>query len=173
MLVDCYYKSIHHALIIITWDPLSLGSFTNYVDKILAFFDHLLPCVDIFGMNIDKKWTFQDRLPTSSCKRSLWTTPVKEYEYQMIIFKIFNLCFLFLLQRSTVERKRWASEKITEWLTWISRYPFIEPNPWNLWFSGKDFGCFHQLSEVKRLPIGQFNQTDFRNAKLFSFSRCW
>ena len=48
------------------------GSFTNYVDKILAFFDHLPPCVDIFyGMNVDKKWTFLDHLPTSSCKRSL------------------------------------------------------------------------------------------------------
>ena len=35
------------------------GAFTNYIDKILAFFDHLPPCVDIFyGMNIDKKWTF-------------------------------------------------------------------------------------------------------------------
>ena len=38
---------------------LVLGSFTNYVDKILAFFDHLPPCVDIFyGMNIDKKSIF-------------------------------------------------------------------------------------------------------------------
>ena len=35
------------------------GSFTNYVDKILAFFDHLPPSVDIFyGMNVYKKWTF-------------------------------------------------------------------------------------------------------------------
>ena len=35
------------------------GSFTNYVDKILAFFDHLPTSVDIFyGMNVDKKWTF-------------------------------------------------------------------------------------------------------------------
>ena len=35
------------------------GMFTNYVHKILDFFDHLLPCVDSFyGMNIDKKWTF-------------------------------------------------------------------------------------------------------------------
>ena len=31
------------------------GSFTNYVDKILALFDHLPTCVDIFyGMNVDK-----------------------------------------------------------------------------------------------------------------------
>ena len=52
------------------------GSYTNYINKILAFFDHLPPWVDIFyGMNVDKKWTFLDRLPTSSCKRSLWTTP--------------------------------------------------------------------------------------------------
>ena len=35
------------------------GSFTNYVDKILVFFDHLPTCVDIFyDMNVDKKWTF-------------------------------------------------------------------------------------------------------------------
>ena len=55
---------------------LSRGPFTNYVDKILASFDHLPPCVDIFyGINVDKKWTFLDHLPTSSCKRSLWTTP--------------------------------------------------------------------------------------------------
>ena len=28
-------------------------------------FDHLPPCVDIFyGMNVDKKWTFLDHLPT-------------------------------------------------------------------------------------------------------------
>ena len=52
------------------------GSFTNYVDKILPFFDHLPPCVDTFyGMNVDKKWTFLNHLPTSSCKRSLWTIP--------------------------------------------------------------------------------------------------
>ena len=51
---------------------LGTGSFTNYVDTILAFFDHLSPCVDIFyGINVDKKWTFLEHLPTSSCKRSL------------------------------------------------------------------------------------------------------
>ena len=48
------------------------GPFKNYVGKILAFFDHLPPCVDIFYvMNVDKKWTFLDHLSTSSCKRSL------------------------------------------------------------------------------------------------------
>ena len=41
-----------------------------------GFFWPPTPCVDIFyGMNVDKKWTFLDHLPTSSCKRSLWTTP--------------------------------------------------------------------------------------------------
>ena len=46
---------------------LSKGSFTNYVDKILAFLTtYLPPYVDIFyGMNIDKKWTFLDRLKVS------------------------------------------------------------------------------------------------------------
>ena len=35
-----------------------------------------LPFVDIFyGINVDKKWTFFDHLPTSSCKRSLGTPP--------------------------------------------------------------------------------------------------
>ena len=52
---------------------LSRGPFTNYVDKILAFFDHLPPSVDIFyRMNVDKKGTFLDPF---SCKRSLWTAP--------------------------------------------------------------------------------------------------
>ena len=36
-----------------------MGSFTNYVDKILVFFDYLPTCIDIYyGMNVDKKWTF-------------------------------------------------------------------------------------------------------------------
>ena len=48
------------------------GVFTNSVDKIFAFFDHLPPCIDIFyGMNVRKKLTFLDHLPTLSCKRSL------------------------------------------------------------------------------------------------------
>ena len=48
------------------------GSFTNYVDNILAFSDHLFTCVDIFyGVSVDQKWTFEDHLPTLSCKRSL------------------------------------------------------------------------------------------------------
>ena len=44
--------------------------------QVLGFFDHLPPFVDIFYlMNVDKKWTFLDYLPTSSCRRSLWTAP--------------------------------------------------------------------------------------------------
>ena len=40
-------------------------SFTNYVAKILAFFEHLPSFIDIFcGINIGKKWTFLDHLPT-------------------------------------------------------------------------------------------------------------
>ena len=36
-----------------------MGSFTNYVDKILAIFDHLPPSLDIFyGINVDKKSIF-------------------------------------------------------------------------------------------------------------------
>ena len=44
---------------ILSWPISPLGSFTNYFDKILAFFDHLPTCFDIFyGMNIEKIWTF-------------------------------------------------------------------------------------------------------------------
>ena len=51
---------------------LHLGSFKNYVDKFLAFFDHLLAWVDIFYLiNVDKNKTFLNYLPASSCKRSL------------------------------------------------------------------------------------------------------
>ena len=53
----------------------------HYVDKILAFFDHLSSCVDIFNdINVDKNWTFLDHLPTSSCKRSLWTAPNCDFQ---------------------------------------------------------------------------------------------
>ena len=31
---------------------------------------------------VDRKWTFFDHLPTSYCKRSLWTTP---YEYSCLL----------------------------------------------------------------------------------------
>ena len=47
-------------------------AFTNYIDRFLAFFDHLPPYVDIlYLINIDEKSTFMDYLPTSSCQRSL------------------------------------------------------------------------------------------------------
>ena len=53
-------------------DFIPKGSFTNYVDKILPFFDHLPSSVDNFyGINVDKKWTFLDHLPTLSFKRCL------------------------------------------------------------------------------------------------------
>ena len=41
---------------------ISKGAFTNYVDKILAFFDH--PSIDIFyGINVDKKSIFLTTYP--------------------------------------------------------------------------------------------------------------
>ena len=39
----------------------------------------------MYGMNVDKKWTFLDHLPTSSCKRSLWITP------KMVPKKYYNI----------------------------------------------------------------------------------
>ena len=58
-----YYKKVSFLLKVGLWNPVSSftdkGSFTNYVDKILAFFDHLPPSIDIFyDMNVDKKWKF-------------------------------------------------------------------------------------------------------------------
>ena len=48
------------------------GSFTNYVDKIFVFFDHLTTCVDIFyGMEVDKKTTYIPRLVNVVCERPL------------------------------------------------------------------------------------------------------
>ena len=47
--------------LLMTWmsTKYDKGSFTNYVDKILDFFDHLPPCVFIsYYMNVDKKQTF-------------------------------------------------------------------------------------------------------------------
>ena len=47
----------------------ALVSFTNCVDKFLAFFDHLPPSVDIFYiMNVDKKSTYLDYLKALSQK---------------------------------------------------------------------------------------------------------
>ena len=52
------------------------GAFTNYVDKILAFFDHLHTFVDIFyGMNVDKSGhvltTYLPRLVNVVCEQLL------------------------------------------------------------------------------------------------------
>ena len=53
------------------------GRSKTTLTRFWIFFDHLLtPHVDIFYLiNVDKKLTFLDYLPTTSCKRSLWTTP--------------------------------------------------------------------------------------------------
>ena len=49
------------------------GMFTNYVHKILDFFDHLPLCVDIFyGMNVDNfKTTYLPRLVNLVCEQLL------------------------------------------------------------------------------------------------------
>ena len=60
-----------------------MGAFINYVDKFLAFFDHLPTYyIDIFYLiNVDKKSTFFDYLPTSSCKRI-----TKQYKRSLISY---------------------------------------------------------------------------------------
>ena len=82
--------------------------FTNYIGKILAFSDHLLPYVYVFyGIKVDKKWTFLDHLPTSSCKRSLWTPP-----YVMLV------CIEVLVVGYRVQINRFGP---TDYLRWEAR----------------------------------------------------
>ena len=74
----------------------SKGAFPNYVDKFLAFFDHLPPSVYTFYLiNVDKKLTFLDYLPTSSCQCSLWS------KYHIVMcnnqFWIFYLNLLYFI----------------------------------------------------------------------------
>ena len=74
-------------------------------------------------MNIDKKWTFLDHLPPSSCKRSLWTAPYP---------KIRHILFFVILQ--------WASSRfshlticfhISENLCWVMILADIEDDQAN------------------------------------------
>ena len=80
----------------------------------LAFLDHLSPCIDVLYLIIvDKKWTFLDHLPTSSCKRSLWTPPYLWSKQNIVHYNIFMLyqinyqiiygCFKFSLIKTTTE----------------------------------------------------------------------
>ena len=62
----------------------------------MAFLEHLPPCVDRFySITVDKKWTFLDYLPTSSCKRSLLTTPWSHSQEIQNSFKMFQKSSLF------------------------------------------------------------------------------
>ena len=57
-------------------DPIGVLHKLRWQDY--TFLEHLSPCVDTFYLiNVDQKSTFLDptHLLTSSCKRSLWTTP--------------------------------------------------------------------------------------------------
>ena len=64
-----YYTMTSHTNIPVKWMALESlisgkGSFTNYVDKILGFFDHLSPSVYIFyGINVYKKSIFLTTYP--------------------------------------------------------------------------------------------------------------
>ena len=52
------------AKVVAMHSPGRKGAFTNYVDKFLAFFDHLSPSVDIFYLiMIDKKPKFLTTYP--------------------------------------------------------------------------------------------------------------
>ena len=49
-----------------------------------------------YGMNVDKKWTFMDHLPTSSCSKcSLWTAPYLAHGIQQLIPDIFYKMLVF------------------------------------------------------------------------------
>ena len=76
LLLQQIFLQVNNFFRLAMFSLLFLGSFPNYVDKILAFLDHLPPSIDIFYyMNVDKKSTFLDYLPPSSCNPSLRTTP--------------------------------------------------------------------------------------------------
>ena len=72
-------------------------------------FYHLPPCVDIFyGINVDKKWTFLDHLPTLSCKRSLWTTPLGSLPFLKLASK---LAFsLLMINRNGKTCSNWSKQ---------------------------------------------------------------
>ena len=73
----------------------------------LGLFYPLPPWVDIFyGMNVDKKWTFLDHLPTSSCKRSFWTAP---NPFVYMLPNQFNFKFMLMLKKfySPLIHKHW------------------------------------------------------------------
>ena len=100
------------------------GPFTSYIDKILTIFDHLPPCIDIFyGINVDRKWTFLDHLPTLSCKRSLWTTPKLES------YKFAKDILLFNGEATNLLKIRWLlSEKASAYsphLWLLSSYLYL------------------------------------------------
>ena len=48
-----------------------------------------------YSITVDKKWTFLDYLPTSSCKRSLLTTPWSHSQEIQNSFKMFQKSSLF------------------------------------------------------------------------------
>ena len=103
-----YFLLTIYMFFFILWQFRVKGSFKNYIDKILAFFYHLPPCVDIFyDINIDKKWIFLDHLPTLSCKSSLWTTP-KAMESSDADTILFFYCIYLFLQFSRCLFHWWA-----------------------------------------------------------------
>ena len=68
------------------------GSFTNYVDKILALFDHLPPCIDIFYLMIVDEYrhfwtTYPPLLVNVVCERP---GSLRTYE-RLLIFVIISL----------------------------------------------------------------------------------
>ena len=71
------YSYLHANVIIDFTSNLFKGAFTNYVDKFLAFFDHLPPYVDIFyPIFLDKKYihfwtTYPPLLVNVVCERPL------------------------------------------------------------------------------------------------------
>ena len=79
---------------------LYLGLFTNYVDRILAFFDHLPPSVDIFYcINIDKKTRFLDYLLPFSCKCSLFEI---FYNYENQNYRIIHSNCILCAQKCSI-----------------------------------------------------------------------
>ena len=80
-----------------------------------------LCCVDIFYA-INKKWTFLEHLPTSSCKSSLWTGPCLNMALKFRFFEKATKIWRNLPFVLTLLSKRQKMLKISSNLVALSQY---------------------------------------------------
>ena len=99
-----------------------LGSFNNYVDIILIFFDHLPLC----GYYPEGGQKFY--LPTSSCPRSFWTTHCRNFTHYLLTQ------FSLSLNPSGRNWKTYIPEATS--LQWCRKLPQVGRASNNVWGGG-------------------------------------